>query len=75
MTGYGGIWGFWSKNYNKKYYLYMDDPLIRIVRHHPTGFFSGDDEGCIRFWKLGEVKIQSKGFIERKYLPNRRSSE
>lgn len=69
VTGYGGIWGFWSKDYGKIYHLYMDDPLIRVLHQHPIGFFSGDDEGYIRFWKLGEVKIRSLGFMERVYLP------
>ena len=67
LTGYGGIWAFWSKDFNKIYHLYMDDPLIRILHQHPVGFFSGDDEGYIRFWKLGKVKIRSTTFIGREY--------
>ena len=68
VTGYGGIWGFWSKDFEKIYHLYMDDPLIRVLHQHPIGFISGDDEGVIRFWKLGKGKIRSRGFIGREYL-------
>lgn len=67
VSGYGGMWAFWSKDYNKIYHLYMEGPLIRILHQHPIGFFSGDDQGYIRFWKLGKVKIRSLAFIGREY--------
>ena len=34
----------------------MKDPLVRVVKQHPFGFYSeDDDEGYIRFWTLGSV--------------------
>lgn len=35
----------------------MEDPLIRKLCPHPLGFFNGDDDGYIRFWKRGELEV------------------
>lgn len=58
LAGYGGIWGFWSENHSTIYHHYMEDPLIRKIYLHPSGFFTGDDEGYIRFWKLGGISFK-----------------
>ena len=56
LTGYGGVWAFWSKDYNKIFHHYLEDPLIRKLYPHPLGFFTGDDTGYIRFWKIGGIR-------------------
>ena len=56
-TGYKG-----SSRYITKH-KYMDDPLIRTIKSHPLGFYSGDDEGYIRFWGLGEVEIKVENYL------------
>ncbi|MHA2037383.1 MAG: hypothetical protein ACW98X_13170 [Promethearchaeota archaeon] len=52
------IWVFWSKDYSEIFCHLSDDPLIRKLWAEQTGFFSGDDDGVIRFWKIG-FKIRS----------------
>ena len=56
LAGYGGIWAFWSEDYNKIFHHYLEDPLIRKLYPHPLGFFTGDDTGYIRFWKIGGIR-------------------
>lgn len=55
-TGGAGIWARRSKNLNKSFRYYMEDPLIRTLASHPKGFYSGDDDGFIRFWKIGKIR-------------------
>ncbi|MFX0149125.1 MAG: hypothetical protein ACFE8E_15430 [Candidatus Hodarchaeota archaeon] len=56
LTGYGGIWAFYNKNYSKIFHHYMEDPLVRRLHPHPLGLFTGDDTGYLRFWKVGGIK-------------------
>lgn len=56
-TGGTGIWAHWSKDYSISYHYDMNDPLIRKLYPHPLGFFTGDDDGYIRFWKIGELGV------------------
>ncbi|MFX1313181.1 MAG: hypothetical protein ACFFHD_11300 [Promethearchaeota archaeon] len=56
LAGYGGIWAFWNKDYNKIFHYYMEDPLIRRLYPHPLGLFTGDDTGYLRFWKIGGIR-------------------
>lgn len=56
LAGYGGVWAFWNENYSKIFHYYMEDPLIRKLYPHPLGFYTGDDTGYIRFWKLGGIR-------------------
>ena len=62
ITGYGGIWAFRHQNSNNSVHQYMDDPLMRIIHQHPFGFYSGDDNGSVCFWGLGDIKIEVKNF-------------
>jgi len=62
MTGYGGIWAFRWQNSNNLIRVQMGDPLMRIIRQHPFGFFSGDDNGCVCFWSLGDIKIKVEDY-------------
>jgi hypothetical protein len=63
ITGYGGIWSFRWDGSNSSYHTYMDDPLMRVLCQHPFGFYSGDDDGCVCFWDLGNVEIELKNFL------------
>ncbi|MHA1985781.1 MAG: hypothetical protein ACW98D_03985 [Promethearchaeota archaeon] len=56
LTGYGGVWAFWKEDYNKIFHHYLEDPLIRKLYPHPLGFYTGDDTGYIRFWKIGGIR-------------------
>jgi len=56
LTGYGGVWAFWNEDYSKIFHYYMEDPLIRKLYPHPLGFYTGDDTGYIRFWKIGGIR-------------------
>lgn len=56
LTGYGGVWAYWNEDYGKIFHYYMEDPLIRKLYLHPLGFFTGDDTGHIRFWKVGGIR-------------------
>lgn len=56
LTGYGGVWAFWNEDYNKIFHYYLEDPLIRKLYPHPLGFYTGDDTGYIRFWKIGGIR-------------------
>ena len=40
----------------------MGDPLMRIIKQHPFGFYSGDDEGSVCFWTLGKPKIEVENY-------------
>ena len=60
ITGYGGIWAFRHRNSNNSIHQYMGDPLMRIIHQHPFGFYSGDDNGSVCFWGLGDIKIKVK---------------
>lgn len=62
ITGYGGIWAFRWENSNNSIHQYINDPLIRIIRQHPYGFYSGDDNGSVCFWGLGETKIRVENY-------------
>jgi len=62
ITGYGGIWFFRWGNDNNATHKYMDDPLMRVIRQHPFGFYSGDDEGCVCFWDIGDPEIKVENF-------------
>jgi len=55
--GGAGLWTHWSRDHNISYHIFMQDPLIRKVVPHPLGFITGDDDGCIRFWKIGSISI------------------
>lgn len=56
LAGYGGVWGFWNKDYSKIFHHYLEDPLIRRLYPHPLGLFTGDDTGYLRFWKIGGIR-------------------
>ncbi len=56
LTGYGGVWAYWNEDYSKIFHYYMEDPLIRKLYPHPLGFYTGDDTGYIRFWKIGGIR-------------------
>ena len=56
LSGYGGVWAFWNEDYNKIFHYYLEDPLIRKLYPHPLGFYTGDDTGYIRFWKIGGIR-------------------
>ena len=62
ITGYGGIWAFRHRNSNNSIHQYMGDPLMRIIHQHPFGFYSGDDNGSVCFWGLGDIKIKVKNY-------------
>ncbi|GAH54384.1 unnamed protein product, partial [marine sediment metagenome] len=62
ITGYGGIWTFRHRNSNKSIHQYMVDPLMRIIHQHPFGFYSGDDNGSVCFWSLGDIKIKVENY-------------
>ena len=62
ITGYGGIWTFrWNNSHNSSH-QYMNDPLMRVIHQHPFGFYSGDDDGRVCFWSLGEIDIKVVDF-------------
>ena len=48
----------------KVYTIYSDDPLIRVVKYHPKGYLTGDDEGKIKFWGYEKVYFLSKRYTE-----------
>jgi hypothetical protein len=56
LAGYGGVWAFWNEDFRKIFHYYMEDPLIRKLYPHPLGFYTGDDTGYIRFWKIGGIR-------------------
>ena len=56
LTGYGGVWAFWDKDYNTIFHHYLEDPLIRRLCLHPLGLITGDDTGYLRFWKIGGIR-------------------
>ena len=65
ITGYGGIWAFSQQNsylYMNSIHKQMGDPLMRIIKQHPFGFYSGDDEGSVCFWTLGKPKIEVENY-------------
>jgi WD40 repeat protein len=66
LSGDASIWAFWTKDQKKIFFRYSEDPLIRRLYPNPLGFFTGDDDGCISFWKIGfkiiSVKEESKRF-------------
>ena len=35
---------------------------MRVIRQHPFGFYSGDDEGCVCFWDIGDPEIKVENF-------------
>jgi len=62
VSVYGGIWYISSINLLSSFQHYMNDPLVRVLKQHPFGFYSGDDEGYIRFWTLGSVSIKMEHY-------------
>ncbi|MFW9996044.1 MAG: hypothetical protein ACFFD4_28645 [Candidatus Odinarchaeota archaeon] len=56
-SGSYGVHGVYLKDKKKTYHHFMEDPLIRRFVRHPRGFITGDDDGKIRFWKIGGIKI------------------
>lgn len=43
--------------------IYSEDPLIRVLKPHPFGYFTGDDEGKIKFWSYLQI-YSPKSFRE-----------
>jgi len=58
ISGDATVWVYWNKDYSPVRYYYSEDPLIRILVPNPSGFYIGDDDGCIQFWNL-TFKIKS----------------
>ena len=48
---------------SKKFLISADDPTIRVLRPHPNGYISGDDEGSIKFWKYGKINLSFRSII------------
>lgn len=63
--GGAGLWAHWSENHKNSYHIFMQDPLIRKVVPHPLGFFTGDDDGYIRFWKIGSISVYDLEMIRK----------
>ncbi|MFX1489316.1 MAG: hypothetical protein ACFFBI_09225, partial [Promethearchaeota archaeon] len=58
ISGDATVWIYWNRNSGLVRNYYSEDPLIRILVPNPSGFYTGDDDGCVQFWKLG-FKIKS----------------
>ncbi len=70
ISGLASIWVFSKKDYSRVFYRIFDDPLIRKLYPNPVGFYTGDDDGCIQFWKVGfkfkSVSEENREIIEKK---------
>ncbi|MHA2050788.1 MAG: PAS domain-containing protein, partial [Promethearchaeota archaeon] len=58
VSGNAAVWVFWRKDLSSIYSHTQIDPLIRKLYPNPSGFYTGDDDGNIQFWKFG-FKIRS----------------
>ena len=67
ISGDAAIWVFWDKDYSLVYHYTSNEPLIRKLYPNPSGFYVGNDEGGIQFWKFG-FKIKSVSEKVRKNL-------
>jgi hypothetical protein len=74
ISSEASIWALWSKDYTNIFYDLSDDPLIRKLHAHSSGFFSGDDDGCIRFWKIG-FRIRSVSEEKRNLLKGKEKQD
>ncbi len=55
-----GMLGFykpWLSSPVKSFSVEMVDPYIRSFRSHPQGIYTGDDEGVLKFWRLGQLSF------------------
>ena len=60
-TNSNGISSNYIKNFNKKFIFQMSDPLIRQLFTHNKGYYTGDDDGKLCFWKIGKIRV-CRGF-------------
>ncbi|MFX1476857.1 MAG: hypothetical protein ACFFCI_01880 [Promethearchaeota archaeon] len=57
ISGDATVWIYWNRNSGLVRYYYSEDPLIRVLVPNPSGFYIGDDDGCVQFWRL-DFKIK-----------------
>ena len=57
VSKYGGLTSVYRKDWRSSFSDFINDPLLRKLVAYPFGVISGDDEGIIRYWQVGQVKI------------------
>lgn len=63
-----GISSHLSENFKYSYSggtYKIEDTLIRRLSGHSLGFFSGDDDGYVRYWKVGNITITDLKELEK----------
>ncbi|MHA1672941.1 MAG: hypothetical protein ACTSYI_04885 [Promethearchaeota archaeon] len=57
VSKYGGWTSVYRKDWHSSFSHFINDPLLRKLVAYPFGVISGDDEGIIRYWQVGQVEI------------------